>query len=277
MAVRLTLLPALDIGAQALAFLDFLIREPVRSALLHEAGVAVVVPAPNRFAVHKLIVAGSLLWSQLAKSTKDVDQAAALIDAFEATGRQFELREAFEEAWSRGPAWRSALRAGLSRLPPRTTGKSPRASCRGQRPMTSDEKPGSSILDATNETSSLPARLEPLAEAARGYARAATSTNTNRAYGADWRHYIAWAAGKTSRPCPRTLRCRALYRRQASGAAAPSRSGQTIERRLSALMWNFAQRGPPMDRKDRHIATVLAGVRRTQARPPQQKEAVLAM
>ena len=40
-------LPALDIGAQALAFLDFLIREPVRSALLHEAGVAVVVPAPT--------------------------------------------------------------------------------------------------------------------------------------------------------------------------------------------------------------------------------------
>src|SRR5271163_157763 len=110
-------LPALDVGAQALAFLDFLIREPVRSALLHEAGVAVVVPAPNRFAVHKLIVAARR--SQLAKSTKDVDQAAALIDAFEATGRQFELREAFEEAWRRGPAWRSSLRAGLSRLPPR--------------------------------------------------------------------------------------------------------------------------------------------------------------
>jgi hypothetical protein len=110
-------LPALDIGAQALAFLDFLIREPVRSALLHEAGVAVVVPAPNRFAVHKLIVAARR--SELAKSAKDVDQAAALIDAFEATGRQFELREAFEEAWSRGPAWRSSLRAGLSRLPPR--------------------------------------------------------------------------------------------------------------------------------------------------------------
>ena len=117
MATRRRTLPALDIGAQALAFLDFLIREPVRSALLHEAGVAVVVPAPNRFAVHKLIVAARR--SELAKSTKDVDQAAALIDAFEATGRQFELREAFEEAWSRGPAWRSALRAGLSRLPPR--------------------------------------------------------------------------------------------------------------------------------------------------------------
>ena len=101
---------ALDIGAQALAFLDFLIRA-CSFALLHEAGVAVVVPAPNRFAVHKLIVAARR--SQLAKSMKDVDQAAALIDAFEATGRRFELREAVDEAWNRGPAWRRALRAGL--------------------------------------------------------------------------------------------------------------------------------------------------------------------
>ena len=44
---KATTLPALDIGAQALAFLDFLIREPVRSALLHEAGVAVVVACPQ--------------------------------------------------------------------------------------------------------------------------------------------------------------------------------------------------------------------------------------
>jgi hypothetical protein len=40
-------------------------------------------------------------------------------------------------------------------------------------------------------------------------------------------------------------------------------------------MWNFAQGGQPMDRKDRHVATVLAGIRRTQGRPPEQKEAIL--
>jgi len=49
----------------------------------------------------------------------------------------------------------------------------------------------------------------------------------------------------------------------------------TIERRLSALAWNFAQRGEPLDRKDRHIATVLAGIRNTHGRAPAQKEAVL--
>lgn len=50
----------------------------------------------------------------------------------------------------------------------------------------------------------------------------------------------------------------------------------TIERRLSGLGWNFTQRGFAVDRKDRHIATVLAGIRRKHAKPPRQKEAVLA-
>jgi integrase len=49
----------------------------------------------------------------------------------------------------------------------------------------------------------------------------------------------------------------------------------TIERRLSSLTWNYAQRGQPLDRKDRHIATVMAGIRNKHASPPRQKEAVL--
>src|SRR5271165_5438584 len=143
--------------------------------------------------------------------------------------------------------------------------------------MTSDEKPGSSILDATNETPSLPARLAPLAETAREYARAATSPNTNRAYGADWRHYAAWCRRQNLPALPPDPQVLGLYIAAcASGAAGPKAcSVSTIERRLSALTWSFAQRGQPMDRKDRHVATVLAGIRRTQGRPPEQKEAIL--
>ncbi|MEM7730809.1 MAG: tyrosine-type recombinase/integrase, partial [Pseudomonadota bacterium] len=37
-----------------------------------------------------------------------------------------------------------------------------------------------------------------------------------------------------------------------------------------------AQRGFTLDRKDRHIATVLAGIKRKHARPPVQKDAILA-
>ena len=123
----------------------------------------------------------------------------------------------------------------------------------------------------------LPSRLAPLAETARAYARAATSPNTNRAYAADWRHYNAWTRRQHLPALPPDPQALGLYIAAcASGAAGPKPcSVGAIERRLSALAWNFAQRGEKFDRKDRHIATVLAGIRRTQGRPPQQKEAIL--
>ena len=124
----------------------------------------------------------------------------------------------------------------------------------------------------------LPARLATLADTARDYARAAASPNTNRAYAADWRHFTAWARRQNLKTLPPDPQVLGLYIAAcASGAAGPKAcSVSTIERRLSALMWNFAQRGETFDRKDRHVATVLAGIRRTQGRPPEQKEAILS-
>ena len=57
---------------------------------------------------------------------------------------------------------------------------------------------------------------------------------------------------------------------------APALSVSTIERRLSGLSWNYKQRGFNLDRKNRHIATVLVGIKRKHARPPVQKEAIPA-
>jgi len=115
-------MPALG-GASAtpLRFLDFLIHEPVRSILLHNAGVPVLVPAPERYATHKLIVATRRRDDPngVAKSDKDVRQAVALFEAMISTHRHVDLAVAFTEAWNRGPAWREALRHGLSRIAPR--------------------------------------------------------------------------------------------------------------------------------------------------------------
>jgi len=61
----------------------------------------------------------------------------------------------------------------------------------------------------------------------------------------------------------------------APAGRAPALSVPVIERRLSGLAWSYAQRGERLDRKDRHIATVLAGIRRKHARPPVQKAAIL--
>ena len=137
-------------------------------------------------------------------------------------------------------------------------------------------------LPAANRTPAgvgLSSYLESLADRARGYADAASSANTRRAYASDWRHFIAWRSrqGLEHRPIdPQTV---GLYITAcASGAASSDRkpnSVATVERRLSALVWNCAQRGQPLDRKDPHVATVLAGIRNTHASPPRQKEAVL--
>ncbi|TIO43133.1 MAG: integrase, partial [Mesorhizobium sp.] len=63
---------------------------------------------------------------------------------------------------------------------------------------------------------------------------------------------------------------------QASGTSAKRPSSvSTIERRLSSLTWNYVQRGQALDRKDPHIATVMAGIRNKHAAPPRQKEAIL--
>lgn len=115
-------MPALGgAGATALRFLDFLIHEPVRGLLLHREGIPVLVPAPERYAVHKLIVATERKSDPngIGKRDKDLFQSGFLIEALEQTRRRGDLREVFEEAWERGPKWRAALTEGADGLAPR--------------------------------------------------------------------------------------------------------------------------------------------------------------
>ncbi|WP_374684964.1 site-specific integrase [Mesorhizobium sp. J428] len=127
----------------------------------------------------------------------------------------------------------------------------------------------------------LPAHLDALADRARDYVEAASSANTRRAYASDWKHFASWCRRQGFSLLPPDPQVVGLYiTALASGSATGSASGDkksvsTIERRLSSLTWNFAQRGQPLDRKDRHIATVMAGIRNKHAAPPRQKEAIL--
>ncbi len=93
-------------------FLDFLIRNPMRSVLLFEGGVPVTIPAPARYAVHKLIVSERRQDESIAKIDKDIAQASQLISAL-SVSRPLDLAEAWIEAWERGPSWKEALRSGL--------------------------------------------------------------------------------------------------------------------------------------------------------------------
>lgn len=106
-------MPALG-GASAdpLRFLDFLIRDPVRTILLHKSGIPVTVPEPSRYAVHKLIVATRRRMDDLSalKRDKDIRQAELLFEALYQTRRASDFALAYDEAWERGPAWQEALR-----------------------------------------------------------------------------------------------------------------------------------------------------------------------
>lgn len=133
-----------------------------------------------------------------------------------------------------------------------------------------------SRLPAPDPRPPLLAHLEKLADHARKYVEAASSLNTRRAYASDWKHFAAWCRRQFFDPLPPDPQIVGLYiTSQASGSERDKKTVATIERRLSSLSWNYAQRGQPLDRKDRHIATVLAGIRNTHAKPPVQKEAIL--
>lgn len=120
--------------------------------------------------------------------------------------------------------------------------------------------------------------LDRLVDTARDYARAAASENTLKAYAKDWAHFARWCRMKGAEPLPPSPEMIGLYLADlASGSGpSPALSVSTIDRRLSGLAWNYAQRGFSLDRKNRHIATVLAGIKRRHARPPVQKAAILA-
>ena len=137
--------------------------------------------------------------------------------------------------------------------------------------------------------------LDRLVETARDYARQAVSENTLKAYAKDWAQFARWCRMRGADPLPASPELIGLYiadlaAPQGKASSQPATRPQSvfrpqsasrplsvssIERRLSGLGWGYAQRGQQLDRKDRHIASVLAGIRRKHARPPVQKEAIL--
>jgi integrase len=124
--------------------------------------------------------------------------------------------------------------------------------------------------------SGLSGRLASLAETAKAYARSAQADNTRRAYAADWKMFASWLRRQGLSETPPDPEAVGLYLAAQVEGGGAELSVATLERRLSGIAWRYRQIGQPLDIRDRHIATVLAGIRRRHGRPPLQKAAVFA-
>ncbi|GGK53878.1 nucleotidyltransferase family protein [Salinarimonas ramus] len=110
-------LPALGVHAQSLHHLDFLLSAPIPAVGLYRHGVLVRIPRPERFAVHKLIVADRRrARGDALRAHKDREQARFLVGVL-ASDRPDDLAEAYETARTRGPRWSARLDATLTLMP----------------------------------------------------------------------------------------------------------------------------------------------------------------
>jgi len=107
-------LPKLEAGAEPLQHLQWLIDDPVSAVALWGSGIAVRVPQPARFAVHKLMVAQRRGHDRV-KRQKDLSQADALMSALHAHD-PFALDDAIEDARAQGKSWSKEIERSLAEI-----------------------------------------------------------------------------------------------------------------------------------------------------------------
>lgn len=106
----------LNVTMQPLKFLEFSMESPIQLVLLSNTGPIVVnAPPPEKYAVHKLLVYGERPQAQRTKATKDLDQAAALIE-YLAQNDVEALRAAWTDLVNRGPGWSERAQQGKDAL-----------------------------------------------------------------------------------------------------------------------------------------------------------------
>lgn len=110
-------IPNLNVALEPLKFMEFSLESTVQGCVLGDGGACIVnLPAPERFAIHKLIVHGERPASQQTKARKDLMQAAALIAWLAGSGRGERVQAAWDDAISRGRNWERRLVQGRAAL-----------------------------------------------------------------------------------------------------------------------------------------------------------------
>jgi len=110
-------LPALGVKARALHHLNYLISDPIHAVAIYRDGILVQIPRPEKFAIHKLIVADRRRdGPESFKADKDRQQAAFIIETM-VEDRPSDIWDAYADAMARGPKWRDRIERTLERLP----------------------------------------------------------------------------------------------------------------------------------------------------------------
>lgn len=104
------------VAAQPLNLMDFLTKDPVRSVLLYGEGIAVTVPDPARYAIHKVIISQIRGASGAGKRGKDLGQSEEILEALAARGTAGDAARAWEEAWGRTKSLRPTIASGALSL-----------------------------------------------------------------------------------------------------------------------------------------------------------------
>jgi hypothetical protein len=114
---KATVMPELNLALEPLKFMEFSLEGTTQACILARAGACTVnVPAPERYAVHKLIIHGERHSAERPKARKDLLQAASLVEYFLRQGEASRVSQAWADALSRGGGWKKRAQAGRKAL-----------------------------------------------------------------------------------------------------------------------------------------------------------------
>lgn len=114
---KTVVLPELGLALECLKFMEYSLIETTQAVLLSKGGACIVnIPAPQRYAIHKLIIYGERPVSERAKANKDLGQAASIIKVLVEMGNSGLVKAAWKDALSRGPGWGKRATQGLRAL-----------------------------------------------------------------------------------------------------------------------------------------------------------------
>jgi hypothetical protein len=107
------ILPELGLALECLKFMEYSLVNTTQAVMLSKVGACIVnIPAPERYAVHKLIIYGERPVGDRSKANKDLGQAAAIFKVLFEGGNAGLVRDAWTDALSRGPGWVKRLNQG---------------------------------------------------------------------------------------------------------------------------------------------------------------------